>query len=440
MLKFEWRRIYANKKNPFIFLFIVLISVYFLLSGLRSYERFQDEKTIFKDYEKRIVSNYLNYTQYAGHGFRILLDPSPLIVFFKNSNILQEIESNVDIRELARISARFKGKKLFVDRGYFKDFSGFIFLTGSLLMIYMGVIGLKNAEYLKFNIMFMDFKKSVLKGTIVRLFLLNLFFFVLFLVSLFLVKIKGIHFSRIELNHYLYYVLFFLVTMIFFYLAGMILAVIFRFKKVAFLWMFICWIVFMFLIPELSRVFIFDKAEKLPSNESADFEKIKFLMNYEYNTREYMADNSQSNKEEIFHKVIGNFFDTVHRFNQTQELNLNDAIKNIVHSYEYLSAFIPTQFYYFLIGEISSKGYHGYTAYSDYVIKSQEKFARFYINKRYILKESKVESFVKGSENIFKSRSHLPGAFWLGVTITVFYCSVLFFIAYFRLKKLLFEP
>ncbi len=442
ILKFEWRRIYTNKRDLSIFFLITLISLYFVYSGIAEYKRYQAEKEVFKDYEKSKVPYFLNYKQYADLGYRILLEPSPLIVFFKNSNILYNIESNVDIKELVRIYARFKGKKLFVDRGYFKDFSGFVFLVGSLFMIYMGIIGLKNAEYLKFNLMFVNFKKLVFWGTLARLFLLNVFFVILLLAAFFLVKMQDIHFSRLAVNHFFHYTLFLIVTLVFFYLAGMLLAVLFKFRKVVFLWMFVFWVVFMFLVPELSRVFIFNKAGTLPSNESFSQKQLKALLAFEHDAQEYFTiypPPKDADIDQIVRKFARDFLDTVHHFSKSQELNLNSDIKNIVHSYEYISALFPTQFYYFLAGEISSKGYYGYTDFTDYVIKSQEKFVRYYLNKKFFLKEKKVESFVKGDENVFKAQSHLPNAFWPGLTVAVCYCLAMFIIAYFRLKRLLYE-
>jgi hypothetical protein len=442
MLKFEWRRIYTNKRNLSIFLLITLTSLYFVYSGIAEYKRYQAENEIFKDYEKSKVPHFLNYSQYADLGYRILLEPSPLIIFFKNSNVLYNIESNVDTKELIRIYARFKGKKLFVDRGYFKDFSGFVFLVCSLFMIYMGIIGLKNAEYLKFNLMFINFKKLVLFGTLARLFLLNVFFIALPLGAFFLVKMQGIHFPRQAANHFFHYTLFLIITLVFFYLAGMLLAVLFKFRKVVFLWMFVFWVVFMFLVPEFSRVFIFDKAGALPSNESFNLKQLKVLLTFEHNAQKYFTiypPPKDTDMDQIFRKVTTDFLDNVHRSSKTQELNLNNDIKNIIHSYEYISALFPTQFYYFLAGEISSKGYYGYTDFTDYVIKSQEKFVRYYINKKYVLKEKKVESFVKGDENVFRAQSHLPNVFWPGVMVAVCYCLAMFIIAYFRLKRLLYE-
>jgi ABC-type transport system involved in multi-copper enzyme maturation permease subunit len=290
--------------------------------------------------------------------------------------------------------------------------------------------------------MFVNFKKLVFVGTLVRLLLLNAFFILLLLAAFFFVKIHGIHFSRPEVNHFLYYSLFLLITLVFFYLAGMLLTVLFKFRKVVFLWMFVFWVIFMFLIPEFSRIFIFNKARTLPSNESFSLRQLKALLAFEHNAQEYFTiypPPKDADMDQIFRKFTTDFLENVHNFSKSQELNLNNDIKNIVHSYEYISTLFPTQFYYFLAGEISSKGYYGYTDFADYVIKSQEKFVRYYLNKKFVLKEKKVESFVKGDENVFKAQSHLPNAYWPGLTAVFCYCLAMFMIAYFRLKRLLCE-
>jgi hypothetical protein len=197
----------------------------------------------------------------------------------------------------------------------------------------------------------------------------------------------------------------------------------------------------MFLIPELSRIFIFGKARALPSNESLNLKQLKVLLDFEHNALRYFTiyPPSEDAEDQIFRKFTRDFLDNVHSVSKSQELNLNNDIKKIIHSYEYISALFPTQFCYFLAGEISSRGYYGYTDFADYVIKSQERFARYYLNKKFVLKERKVESFVKGDENVSKARSYLPRAFWPGLTVAVCYCLAMFMIAYFRLKRLLYE-
>ena len=60
------------------------------------------------------------------------------------------MESNIDSFEAIKVESSFKGNKLFLKRGYFKDFAGILFVFGSLFMLYLGHLALVSPAYLRF--------------------------------------------------------------------------------------------------------------------------------------------------------------------------------------------------------------------------------------------------------------------------------------------------
>ena len=74
----------------------------------------------------------------------------------------------------------------------------------------------------------------------------------------------------------------------------------------------------------------------------------------------------------------------------------------------------------------------------DYIMKLRNRFIQYYLQKRYANNYAVIESFVKGDENIFHSRSQLPNTYWIGVLATVFYAAVFFILAYWRLRRLVY--
>ena len=193
-LRFEWRRIFCVKKNLISLGFIFLFSTYFVLSGVDEYRQFLNEKKIFLRYEKEKVSHVVNYSQYGGFGFRILFEASPLNLFFINSNILQDVESNIDTFEMIEVESSFKGNKLFLKRGYFKDFAGIPLVFGSLFMLYLGHLALISSAYLRFITRNMSLLKYYIMTTISRFFWMDLFFTALSIGFFYLVRILGHHF------------------------------------------------------------------------------------------------------------------------------------------------------------------------------------------------------------------------------------------------------
>jgi hypothetical protein len=411
-----------------------------IYSGVHDYKREMNEKKHFQGYEREKVNHYQNYAQYGAFGYRLFYQPSPIVVFFSNSNFLYDLESNVDTSELIKVYHLYKGRKVFESRGYFKDFSGFIFLAASLFMMYMGMIAIKNLEYLKFNLMFTSFKKLVITSTIVRILLLSMFFIILMFLGYWSTQVERLQFSTKEMAQYIHYCLFALVFLVFFYLLGMVLSVFLKFKRICFLWMFVIWFVVIFLIPELGRMYLFNQSGNIPSNESVNLDKLRALMAYEHEVKEYLSlyPPPKDIAEKFFLESTSRFVNNVHLFNRKKELEMIQEMRKILNSYEVISALFPTQFYQFLSQEISSKGYNGYLNYKWYVVRNQEKFLRYFIKKKYILKEKRIEPFVKGDENIFKANSYMPRVFLVALLITVFYSFLMFAMAYFRLKKLLF--
>lgn len=70
-------------------------------------------------------------------------------------------------------------------------------------------------------------------------------------------------------------------------------------------------------------------------------------------------------------------------------------------------------------------GYYGYQDFLSYILKLKDGFYRYYFDKRYDQIDQTVEPFVKNNENIFLSKSFLPGNYREGVLITFLYCLLL---------------
>ena len=175
-LRFERQRLFGEKKNLIFLGFISVFSAYFVLSGLNEYRQFHAEKKIFRRFEKERIKQIVNYAQYGVFGFRLLYEASPLNLFFVNSSVLQDVESNIDSLEAIKVESSFKGKKLFLTRGYFKDFAGIPFVFGSLFMLYLGHLALVSPAYLRFILGRMALKRYYALTTAARLFWLDLFF------------------------------------------------------------------------------------------------------------------------------------------------------------------------------------------------------------------------------------------------------------------------
>jgi len=437
LLKYEFRRVLCDKKNLYFFAIFLLVAIYFVNSGLNEFNRFQKDKAVFIKYEKARIKGYSNYQQYSGYGFRVLFEPSPLNIFFNNSTVLFDIEGNVDNTQILKIYNFFKGRRLFYSRGYFKDFSGFIYFIGSLLMIYMGILNFRSIDWLKFKLQFISFRKLFIMSTFIRLVYLNLFFILVMVIVFAYAGLNKLSFSGDEIYLFISFGLFTLLMLNFFYFVGLLLAILLKLKKAAFIWMFIFWLAFTLLVPEINRLYLFENVKELPPNEDIDSEKTKLLMQFQYNVMQRIRSIKDNKKEliELYKKSVKEYLENYHLHIKNKETLLSKKIRNTIHYYEKNTLLFPTMFYSFLSAEISSKGYYGYLDFKNHMVETQEAFLRFFLNKRYILDEKEVESFVKKDENIFKAIGHFPQSFWQGFGITFFYCFLLLAAAYILLKR-----
>ena len=203
-LRFELRRLFSEKKNLIFLGFISLFSAYFVWSGLNEYRQFQAEKKIFIKFEKEKINQIVTYVQYGSFGFRLLYETSPLNLFFVNSSVLQDVESNIDSLEAIKVESSFKGKKLFLKRGYFKDFAGIPFIFGSLFMLYLGHLALVSPAYLRFMSGRMTLKKYYVLTTAARIFWLDLFFYLTRAGLVFSSPTRGSDFFRLRKDDFFF--------------------------------------------------------------------------------------------------------------------------------------------------------------------------------------------------------------------------------------------
>jgi hypothetical protein len=438
-LRFERRRIFGDRKNLVFLGFISLLSAYFTWSGVNERRQFQDEKKAFINFEKEKISQLITYAQYGTFGFRLIYEASPLNIFFVNSSVLQDLESNIDGFEVIKVESSYKGNKLFLKRGYFKDFAGIPFIFGSLFMLYMGHLALVSPAYVRFVTGRMPLRKMFAMTTLARLFWLDLFFASLGLGLFMLVQFAGVAFAAAEKNVFLWFLLFLVLLMDFFYLLGQFTAVLVRFRKIFFLWLFVVWFVCIFLLPELDRISVFNKSQALESAEEVNLEKFRALMALEKKFRDYLKVNPAMPLDQIRQmqkKFAVQYMNSSFLMNSSLEVKYLREVERVISEHERQSVLFPSTFYQFLTGEVSGKGYYGYLDFMDYIMKLRNRFMQFYLKKRYEGSDSaSVESFVKGDENIFLSRSRLPGTFGLGMLATALYGAALFALSCWRLRR-----
>ena len=426
VLKFEWERIFT-RKNVILFLLILLISLYFVLLGISDYKKVIENKKNFSELEDQKVSQFLNYEQYGTVGFRVMFVHSPLVIFFRNSTVLGDIEGNVDASEIIKIYELQKGQKVFNRKGNFCDFKSIIFIFGTLMMLYMGVMTFRSKALSVF------FRKgSHIKIIASRLIWLDILLAIFFTICYIMAMLMGITFSDTDFNTFLYFAIVSIIFLDLFFLIGVLSAALTRRKKVSTILLLIFWVVINFVLPEIVYTDIERRAQHFPSLEKLNLEKQKILFDWEREVREKFLNTVRSKKlsyeeaRKFAFDLHSEFLKNGYVENNEKETKLHQEVEKLAQTLQNLSQFFPGNHYQFLSGEVSGAGYNEYARFVNYILDLRNRFIEYYSFKRYKSDDKEVEPFIKGEENIFKAESRLPDNFGTGVLLTLLYGVIVF--------------
>jgi ABC-type transport system involved in multi-copper enzyme maturation permease subunit len=428
-----------KKKTIGLFLFLSLLSLYFVQVGLNNYTNIIGNRKEFQNIERMKVKQYINYGQYGSYGFRVLFIPSPLSIYFVNSSTISGLTANVDSGERLNIYNSFKGRALFADKGGgFKDFSGIMLLLGGLLVLYLGYESFIHRDYLRFMCGFTDYKRLFFSTILSRVFILVFLFLLNAGISLIILEINGIQFSGSEFAHFFTFLVTLVLVLIFFFALGTI-AGSFKSGFAGFVMVIISWFVLVFLFPGIVNSITSRKADNLVSNYKLELQKLKSLMDFERESLEKYGDTTKDNIDKVRESVedfLVKGFPKIHAF----EERLRDEMEENIRYFEFLSSLFPSTFYLSAGNEISSKGYENFILFFDYIRELKKKFLRFYLDHRYYSDDpfdapKTVESFIKDNENLFHPKSRTPRGFTRGVLLTLVYIIGLFIVSYSRFKQ-----
>lgn len=442
-LSFETGRVLGDRRIVGVGVIILLITIFLVVTGFRNHAAFQLEKEAFVGYEEQRIPQYVNYAQYAALGFRVLFEPSPLAVFTESSRLLASVESKVDMSELVQIYNVHKGRQLFTVKGYFSDVFGFLFVTGTLIMVYSGATTFSSRSAIALRMQFLGYSR-VFWGTLLSRFAV--------LSVLSCVPIAGIcalacwgtiTFTPSEIRHLLAMGLLLWVMLAFFFILGFMLKGAFRFRKHTLLWSFLIWFALVFLVPELVMEYVYIRSQRLPSNDSLNFQKLRVVLENEARAVEHVRKMSRKkdiDMNSVVREQVRFFMKNIHLLNRNIELDMTRSISSLIRQYERASLLIPTQFYLFVNREISGLGYRGYLDFKQHIMHLQERFMRFFFQQHYFHKAEKVKSFIRPGENVYQSPSYLTAMFGWGVCLILLYMIMMCAWSHRRYHRLVKEP
>lgn len=462
------------------FLLILALSFYFTYLGVLNYADITENKKDFQDSESLKVQSFNNYMQYGGYGFRLLFIPSSTNVFFYNTGLFLELIAQIDVGERLNIYDPVKGNKIFAEKpGKLMDFSGIILIFGSLIALFYGYDSFRHQEYSKFLTTICGYRRVFSFTWLSRMIILNLFFFIIAAISIafaiFLSKINKFPFSSQTFSYLSVFLLMMFLMLLYFFSIGAI-AVLFKFKFKP-LWMIsiivFTWITSIYFIPAGINKYVESKTSSIISYYRTEFDKLKTVLDFE----KWAA--SELKKREVPQKELEERYNkSIKDMLALEDVRNADIFPNIKRL-QNLSMLYPSTFYITVNREISSSGYQGVMSFFRYAFRIKEKFIfDFYTDRRnkererireerakqQVLQKNqnkmntdgkgdqeakknaqsekkqppKVESFIKGDENLFVAKSQLPKSFWMGLLMTVIYIVIISFLSFFLFQRSVF--
>jgi hypothetical protein len=432
----EIKRIWQVKHFFVLFLFLGL-TLYVVYFGTAKYNDFIAERENFHHYEQLKVTQYVNYEQYGFHGFRVLLQPSPLIIFCHS--YLSTLKSNIDIKDIVNITFNYKGQKVFSYYGMAGDFSTLFSVLGSLLMVYFGLNTFPGISSIRFH----RPRSFIFKTVCSRYIILNGYFLLTILAAYFFARVLGVRFDSQENITFRKYSLYVMLFLSMFYFLGLLMTVIGRFKANHAVFTYLVWFILIFVIPQVYNMDLEKESKTIKSNELVNLEKLNNGKNFERKAEAYFKQMQEKKVKEIrtiARQFIDEYLQKVMPLNTAIEARLNREVFRLIKGHEKKTIFMPSSFYGFLSRELSSMGYYGYHEFLSYILDMKSEFSRFYFDHRYNHIDQTVKSFITDKENVFLSQSLLPDGYGKALSLTVFYCLLLAGGAAAGLRKILKPP
>ncbi len=414
----------------------VLLSVLILQVGITKYKNEIKRQAEFVSVEKRKVERYINYTQYGLYGFRVLLIPSPLIAFFNNSTTLSDLQAFIDSGVRLNFSRPEIGENMFKrPTGGSLDFSWYILIIGSMIILTWGFFSYRNKEYIRFLMNFANVKSVYLGIILARILLIVISLSITLCVGSVQFYINGIKLSHKDISSLFVFLLVAIITMVFVLVVGSLMGTV-KGKIKGILMAGSFWLIAVFLWPEvLTLVFSEMATLNMKSRYKHEIEKINILMEFEkiglVNTGRYKTIPEKRQSDKLMAEY---YWDNEFKKVEKLEFDMMEKTADNVKKFHFCSILNPVTNYKSINNELSSKGYNSYMAFYRNNQKLQKGFLRYYINKKYYENYSKVKPYLSG-KNIFISKISLPNTFLPGVMLNLFYIFLLCGFSYRRFKK-----
>ena len=419
IFRIELRNTFCNRNRKTL-LFFILISAIAWYIDYTEYNSIKSEKIEFQEYEKSKLDRYLSYEQYGGFGFRVLFEPSPLVINL-GSNYPIKIDSNIDTLETIDINSNIRGKYLF-KRGIL-NFHNIYYIIGAFIIFMYGFYTFRSLISTKI----FPTSRYIWLTIFSRIIIVSCLFWGLNLFFGFLSYTQIDIFTSHELSLLLAFNCYFNLIIILSLILGLALSYISFYKNISIKFSIGFWLIFFLFLPRIHSLYLEIKSNSISSIDKINSQKSKNLLEFERQARKALT--KMANDPDIKNKMKGfanKFTLDIFKKNLQIEIKLRESIDELINTNEKISSFIPSVYSTFLSEEISGSSPRGFEKFFDYILDYREKFLLYYIKQRYTNNNDKIIPFKEPWQTIYTSKPELPKNFLFAFVMAVFWILAIY--------------
>lgn len=400
--------------------------------GIIELKKELSEIEISNKLEKLHVEQFERYQAYGAYGIKFYMMPSSLS-FMSGFKVYSSLIAAVDHGTKLNISETRKGPNILPDPAHgFLNFAGLLLIFGSLLSMLLGDKTFNNEKESRFLCSLKRFDRMFVVLITSRMIFITTALILLTLCAALLARLNGL---TIPVPYFLAFFGLAVLVMNFYYFLGIFAGSLkTRIKRVVtFVGLFLA----LTILPLLVIVNLAKGVSNTISEYQTEYDKLRFYMAIERNGIKRFG-NTRSGEE--INQFIRGFIANELKIIEDMEGKYKKELHDKVGMFQDLSCFFPALFYLSSANEISGGGYKSYFDFYGFIEKMKNGFIKFFFDKEYFSKveSGKVESFIKGDNNIFYCRPGLPPKFLFGIILTLLYTAILGFFTYRNIKRRVF--
>jgi len=423
-----------------VILVFTLIAVIIFQAGLDKFNASKTSQESFVKNEQKRVAQYYNYLEYAKIGFNLISSPSIMMSFFHNSTTFSDMVTFIDAgARLILSKPQGEGNIFEKPTGAVLDFSWYLLVIGSLLMMCWAFFAFKNVPYMRFLMNFAD-SRSIFWGIMLsRVLLLTVSLAFIFLVLGLQLVSNGITPGKGEMGGILLFFLVAEMTLLFVLLIGSFLGTCKSTVKGGIMAA-VLWLTLFLLWPEfLNSIFSGAANRAMKPLYMNEIQKMNIVIDFEASAYEKTKGLKNPNEIlELTKKLIESYWEGDYKKIEQLEKGIIERAKTFSARFHLWSIFTPATFYKSVNNEISSRGYLCYISFYIGANNIQRGFLRYYFDKRFYENDPQVKPFLKDEEYVFQLKSSLPQYFSAGLLLNLLYILIALGCTYSRFMRAVF--